>query len=78
MSGVTIALGIAFAVLVVVDIVVIMLQQSKQSGLGALTGETDNYFQGNMGKTKDSIYSKITIVVSLLIVVLTVLMNVIR
>ncbi len=72
-----IVLGIVYIVLVVADIAVVMVQQSKQNGLGALSGETSNYFQGNAGKTKDSILTKITVVISLLIVVLTVVLNVI-
>lgn len=72
-----IVLGIVYIVLVVADIAVVMVQQSKQSGLGALSGETNSYFQGNTGKTKDSILNKITVVISLLIVVLTVVLNVI-
>lgn len=67
-------LGIVYIVLAVVELAVIMIQQSKQSGLGALSGES--VFQGNMGNTKNSIYNKITIVVSLLLVILTVVLNV--
>ena len=68
-------LGIVYIVLVIADVIVILLQQSKQTGLGALSGEA-NMYGGNMGSTKKTSLNKITIARSLVLVVLTVVLNI--
>lgn len=70
-------LGIVYILLVVGLVTLVLLQQSKSFGLGTLQGETPNYMQNNMGRTKNAIYAKMTIVLSVLIVALTIVLNII-
>ena len=71
MSIPQIILGAVVLALCIVTIVCISMQQGKSNGLGALTGEsdTDTFFGKNKGRSRESRLSKLTIVLSIVLVV---------
>ncbi len=71
MSIPQIILGAVVLALCIVTIACISMQQGKSNGLGALTGEsdTDTFFGKNKGRSRESRLSKLTIVLSIVLVV---------
>lgn len=66
-----IILGIILLVLGVALIVVISMQHSKKSGLGAIMGgSSDSYYGRNKARTKENILKKLTIIFSIALAVL--------
>ena len=66
------ALIIAHLVISIVLIIVVLLQQSKQAGLsGAVAGGADTFFGKNKGRTVDAILKKITAVLAVLFIVVS-------
>lgn len=65
-------------VLAVAIIVIISIQQGKTDGLNALgsSGQADSFFGKNKGRTKDAVLSKLTIVLSVLLVVVVIALNI--
>ena len=56
-------------------IVVIMLQEGKSAGLGAISGAADTYWGKNKGRSMEGILVKITRVCVILFLVLAVVLN---
>ena len=71
MSIPQIILGAVVLALCIVTIACISMQQGKSNGLGALTGDsdTDTFFGKNKGRSRESRLSKLTIVLSIVLVV---------
>lgn len=70
MSIPQIILGAVVLALCIVTIACIGIQQGKSNGLGALAGEsdTDTFFGKNKGRSRESRLSKLTIVLSIVLV----------
>ena len=72
MSIAQIILGAAAIVLSVVIMVVIMIQQGKNDGLGAMAGgnaaDAESFFNKNKKHGRDAILAKITIVAAIVLV----------
>ena len=70
MSIPQIILGAVVLALCIVTIACISMQQGKSNGLGALTGDsdTDTFFGKNKGRSRESRLSKLTIVLSIVLV----------
>lgn len=81
MSIAQIILGAAAIVLSVVVMVVIMIQQGKNDGLGAMAGgsaaDAESYFNKNQKRGRDAILARITIIVSIILVGVIIAMNLI-
>lgn len=78
MTLVQIILGSVVLVLCVVAIVCISAQQGKSNGLGAMAGsssEMDTFFNKNKSRTKDSILAKITVVITVILVLCILALN---
>ena len=59
-------------------IVTILLQSSKRAGLsGTISGVADSFFSKNKAKTFEAILAKVTVVVSILFVIITLALNMI-
>ena len=68
-----IALGIALIVLSVALTVMVLFQSAKDTRLsGTIAGGAETFFGKSKGSDRDKIFSKLTIVVSALVVILTV------
>ena len=68
-----IALLIAQIISCVALIVIVMLQTGKDEGLGALAGNTENYFGKNKAATRDAKLARATKWVAAVFVLLTLL-----
>lgn len=72
MSGLEIALGVLLVIASVLIIVLVLLQQSKETGLsGAIAGGSDTYFSRNKSRTRDAKYAKFTKILAVAFFVLT-------
>ena len=68
-----IALGIMLIVLAVVLIVCVLMQSGKDKKLSStITGSADTFFAKGKSKSKDKVLSKITTILSVVFVLLTV------
>ena len=65
---------IAYIVVCVVLIIVVLMQEGKNSGLGALSGASDTYWTRNKGRSAEGILVKITRVCAVLFVALSVVL----
>lgn len=73
-----IILGSVILVLCVVTIICISAQQGKSNGLGAMAGgssEMDTFFNKNKSRTKDSILAKVTVVITIVLVLCILAIN---
>ena len=69
-------LGIVQLVLSVLLVVIVLLQQSRRQGLsGTISGAADTFFSKNKSKGLDALLSKLTIVVAVLFVIVTLVLN---
>lgn len=66
----SIVLGSVVLALCIVTIICIAVQQGKSKGLSALSGgsDTDTFFGKNKGRSKESMLSKVTVVLSIVLV----------
>lgn len=71
-------LSIIFAVICVASVIVVMMQKSKDPGLGALSGQasaTDTYWGRNKSRSKEGNLIKITRVLAIAFFVLALVLN---
>lgn len=65
---------IVYIIVCIALIVVVLMQEGKNSGLGAVTGAADTYWSKNKGRSSDGIKVKATAVLGTLFVVLSLLL----
>lgn len=70
-----IILTILFAIDCVVLTVIVLLQEGKSAGLGALSGASDSYWGQNKGRSMEGALVKITRIAAILFVVLAIALN---
>ena len=68
-------LTILFIIISLVITVVILMQEGKTAGLGAISGAADTYWGKNKGRSMDGILVKITRVCVILFLVLAVVLD---
>ena len=67
---------IAFCLISVVLMIVVLMQEGKDSGLsGALTGSADSYWAKNKGRSKDAVIKKVTVFLAIVYFVLAILLR---
>lgn len=69
--------GILLAISSILIIIVVCLQDSKQSGVSAVTGTSDSYLSKNRGRTMESKLVSITKIFAIVFFVLTIALNLI-
>ena len=69
-----IIVGILMILVSVVIIAVVLLQQGRRTGIGAISGGADTFFSKNKGKTKERYLSVITTVLSIICVLVAVVL----
>ena len=73
-------LRIVLTVIFVIDCigltVVVLMQEGKQKGLGAISGMADTYWGQNKGRSMEGALVKITRVMAVLFMVLAVVLNI--
>ena len=65
---------IAYIVICIALVIVVLMQEGKTSGLGAVTGAADTYWTRNKGRSSEGVLIKITRVLAALFVVLSVVL----
>lgn len=71
-----IILGILLAIVSVAIIIVIILQEGNQQGIGAVTGVADSYFSKNKARSIDAFLSRWTKVFAAVFVIFVLALNV--
>ena len=71
-----IVLGILLAMVSIAIIVVIILQEGNQQGLGVVTGAADSYFSKNKARSIDAFLSRWTKLFAAIFVVFVIALNV--
>lgn len=69
------ALAIAQLVLAVALVGIVIFQQGRQQGLGAIAGASDTFLSKNKSKSLDATLAKLTAVVAALFIALTLVLN---
>ena len=60
---------IAYIVICIALVIVVLMQEGKTSGLGAVSGAADTYWTKNKGRSSEGVLIKITRVLAVLFVV---------
>ena len=75
MNVVKIILGIIFLIDCIALTIVVLMQEGKQQGLGAIAGAAETYWGKNKGRSMEGGLVKVTIVMGILFFVLAVVLN---
>ena len=62
---------IAYIIICVALVIVVLMQEGKTNGLGAVSGAADTYWTRNKGRSAEGVLVKITRVLSVLFIVLS-------
>ncbi len=65
---------IAYIIICIALVIVVLMQEGKTSGLGAVSGAADTYWTKNKGRSSEGVLIKITRVLAALFVVLSVVL----
>lgn len=69
-------LTIAFIIICIALTVIILLQEGKSAGLGAISGAADSYWGKNKGRSMEGMLVKLTRVLVILFILLSVVLNI--
>ena len=76
MSGLESALGALLIVFAIIMIIVIILQEGNQQGIGVVTGGADSFFSKNKARSIDAFLSRWTKIIAVGFVVFVVALNI--
>lgn len=76
MSGVRIALYIVFMIICVSLTFIVLMQEGKSAGLGAISGMADTYWGKNKGRSLEGKLQKFTIALCVLFMVIALVLNI--
>ena len=65
----------SFIIVCIALMVVVLMQESKDSGLGSLSGEVDTYVRKNRGRTREGQLVRITTILGVLFFVLAIALD---
>lgn len=68
-------LTVVFIIISLIITIVILMQEGKSAGLGAISGAADTYWGKNKGRSMEGILVKVTRVCVILFLVLAVVLN---
>lgn len=74
MSTLKLIATIVYIVVCIALVIVVLMQEGKTSGLGAVGGASDTYWSKNKGRSSQGVLIKITRVLATLFVVLSVVL----
>ncbi len=69
-------LTVLFVIICIALTVIILLQEGKSAGLGAISGAADTYWGKNKGRSMEGILVKFTTVLVILFIVLSAVLNI--
>ena len=75
MEAFRVVLTIIFILICVALTVLVLMQEGKSAGLGATSGAAETYWGKNKGRSMEGLLVKITKVLAVLFMVLTVILN---
>lgn len=75
MSGLRIFITVVFLIDCVILTALVLLQEGKSSGLGAVAGAAETYWGKNKGRSMEGMLVKLTRVASVLFLVLAIVLN---
>lgn len=67
---------IVFLILSVIMTVIVLMQEGKNSGLGAIAGSSDSYWGRNKGRSMEGVLVKLTRVLLVLFLVIAAVLNI--
>ena len=75
MSVIKIALAVVYIIVSVALVILVLMQEGKTKGLGSIGGAAESYWGKNKGHSMEGMLVKITKVLSVLFLLLTVALN---
>lgn len=76
MSVLDYVVGVVFILICIAMAVLVLMQEGKNQGLGAIQGTVENTYWGkNKGRSREGVLKKVTIVLSVLFVVVAIFLN---
>ncbi len=63
---------VLFIIVCIAIIVTVLMQESKNSGFGSLSGQVDNYVRKNRGRTREGQLERATVILGVLFFVLAI------
>lgn len=73
MATLKIVLTVIFLIISIAMSIIVLMQEGKQSGLGAITGG-ETYWSKNKGRSKEAIIVKVTTVLGVLFLIISILL----
>lgn len=77
MTALKIIIGIVYLLVCIGLIILVLLQQSKSEGVGAITGGADTFFGKGKTNTKEGMLNKLTVVLSIFFAIVAVVFGII-
>ncbi len=75
MGALRVFLTIVFIVVCIAITVLVLMQEGKSAGLGAISGAAESYWGKNKGRSMEGMLVKLTKVCAVLFIVLAVILN---
>lgn len=69
-------LTVVFIIICIALTVIILLQEGKSAGLGAISGAADTYWGKNKGRSMEGILVKVTRVLVILFLLISIVLNI--
>lgn len=78
MAVLRIILTIVFILVCVALVIIVLMQEGKSAGLGAISGAAESYWGKNKGRSMEGALVKITKVLAIVFILLAVVLNINR
>ncbi len=75
MGALRIVLTILFIIVCIAMVVLVLMQEGKQAGLGAIAGAAESYWGKNKGRSMEGTLLKLTKICSVLFIGLAIVLN---
>lgn len=76
MGALRIVLTVIFMIICVAMVVLVLMQEGKSAGLGAISGAAETYWGKNKGRSMEGTLVKITKILAVAFILLTVVLNI--
>lgn len=76
LAAVKVALEVLFIIVCIALTVIILMQEGKSAGLGAIAGAADTYWGKNKGRSMEGMLVKLTRVLVVLFIVISAVLNI--
>ena len=76
MGALKIVLTVCFILICIALVVLVLMQEGKSAGLGAISGAADTYWGKNKGRSMEGMLVKITKILVVLFIVISAVLNI--